>query len=86
MKTLSKQSGFFWHCSDAMKSPVSTNLCSVFTWGFAVSPGTELQNEKEQTWARGEDCVHVYWVKNAAEYQDGKAMRVVSGGRVLEKK
>ena len=34
--------------SDGMKSPVSTNLGSIFTWGFAVSLGTGLQNGAEE--------------------------------------
>lgn len=40
MWTLSKHSGSSLQgCSDGMKSPVSTNLGSIFTWGFCSEPG-----------------------------------------------
>ena len=43
-----------------MKSPVSTNLGSIFTWGFAVSLGTGFPNEEEWSWGvRGGVCVCV---------------------------
>ena len=61
MWTLSKHSGSsLQHWSDGMKSSVSTNLGSIFTWGFAVSLGTGFQNEEEWSWGvRGGVCVCV---------------------------
>ena len=68
MWTLSKHSGSsLQHWSNGMKSPVSTNLGSIFTWGFAVSLGTGFQNEEEWSWGvRGGVCVCVcvYCVRN----------------------